>query len=452
MGYVGIGALPQVYRSKAEIIVTMDSVPDSLLDRSFLGFSDENASRLFVHYKTREFIQATLESFEGLADMMEHGDGEDMDGLVDRIISGLKLEFLYDEVDMPGYYVPIRVVRAFYLTADSDNPLLSSFMVNRLAQAIVDDNDLMQRNAAQSAINFLVGEQEKLSKRLRELQHDILTLQSQHYAELPLDERSKRESLSKLDRSVENLKVGIAARESLLRKIDVQITQLGSARIDTGDGSLDTLVSKLDDAKRDLNILGSVYNGDYPDLQQSLQIVVDLRAKLENLAPGASNYSIAKLSYLDDLKVERDALNAHLKELRVQLDGLDSYSRQLKENLRGGVPVERQYRSLLLEEIGISEQLRVLKKKEFTAQTMLRLSKNQLLGGFTIKKRGQPSPDPLYPNVLACMTLIAYLALISSTILTLNGVGQTEEIRNSSDLKLTAGDAVLGVIPRIPNL
>lgn len=450
VGVLVVELLPQTYRSKAEVVVPLNPVPDSLMNTSFQGFTDENASRLFAIYKTPESIKTILTRFPAIADVIDEKDPGALDRLVEKIRAKLALEFRYDFVDMPKYYELVRIATAFYITADSENPALAAFVANNVARGIVADNDKQHLESAQKFVAFLSRQREKLSSELQGIQNRILTLEGTSYDELPLDEREKRSSLAKLNGELEGIKVRIAVGESIIAKLDAQLSKFGGqANQASSDASLGFLVSRLDEAETELNTMKTVYSGDYPDIQQGLRTLEDLKARLEQVESGSSSWSTAGLDYLSAIKLQREDYANRVQRYRIQAAGVEGQITGYENRLKGGSDVEQAYRKLLVEEMGIKEQFKQLRQMEFGARMVLNLNESHLAGGFYLKRNGQISDAPLYPNLLANLVLVAYVALLAAIMVTLRRVKNDFEIRNRGDLNLAVGDAVLAVIPQI---
>lgn len=437
--------LPESYRSKSEVTIVKRDFSNSTLDWSATyEFLDVPITALFLKLMSEENLRVLLAEYQSEVNQLEYID---IDDLVQELSQSIRLDFIYTEKEVEGYWAPVRISDKIEIVVDSELPDLSAYLANRMAEKLV----LLFEESYTAEVDLLLDEVNsrrlEISSLISAVDEELLSLERRHEGELGADRVRKNRLLGIQERYftvereitfLENLRhVALKNVEKFSQINDAENKELTDAALLT----LSSLESVLEQ-------LVGLFGDNHPDVIQHQEVVSQWKSFL-GIEEGSSSLNLLNgLAYRDYWSEEVSDIEARISRQKTILVGLSREVERESLFLLEKSKEESNYRRFILEKTALLKELKKL------GRIARRIVYNQeidaaLVGErLQISHRGGVSAKPLFPNVAPYWVLFLYIGIFLAVLVNkTNRSGKS--ILSKSDLEEAAGDCVLCAIPKI---
>ncbi|HEX9811146.1 MAG TPA: Wzz/FepE/Etk N-terminal domain-containing protein [Burkholderiales bacterium] len=479
--------LPSMYRSTATILIEQQEVPRDMLQSTVTGYANQRLQVIQTRVLNRENLMQLAEKFNLYpSDLEPKAEG----GAIARIRSNIEIKPVSANVTDPQSGASSLATIAFTVSYDSESPVVARRVADALTDLFLKENQRIRTQKAVQTSGFLGDEEEKLSRRVGELEARVAAYKERNTGRLPelmslnmsLMERTQRE-LEDTERQVTSLeqrKLELQAqfanvepytgKSPAARLKELQTQYLSAAANYSPDHpDVNRLRREVQSLKRELGVIDerSVVEGEYkktrallesaekqyapghPDVARLRGAVADLERKLKQ----ADDSSQLALRLKPDnpahiaLQTQLDTVELSLKGARGQRAEarrkLTEYETRLVQTPR----VEQEGLGLLREYDTAVKKYREVKQNLMSAELAVQMEKEQKGERYSILEAAQLPIAPHFPNRRAFLLLGIVLGLGSGVGYASLAEYMDRTVRGAKMVAQVTGALPLAVIP-----
>lgn len=458
---VGVAIVwPPTYRASAIIQIARQEIPQDFVRSTITTFADQRVQMTSQRIQSTQNLKRIIDRFDLYPEEMRR-DG--LERTVLKMRDAIGLEMISAEVVDPRSGQPMMANIAFELSFDYPNAGLASKVASQLMELYLSENQETRNRLASDTVEFLEAEAEKLQRRIRVLDDQLLDLETTHGQALPefkdanigIMQRTENELLD-IDRQIDNLRERQVFIESQLAQIDpvtlydargrpvlnrdermrsietayaaalsryterhptVQRLrrELETLRGQLGSRDRRIVLEELQQVRNALAAAREKYSDSHPDVQMLRRMVEAIEDELEQRAVPIG------LASSDDAEPSNPAyvqLVVQLDTAKVEIAGLQRTREQLREKLQeyedrltASPQVAKTYRALSREYQEALKQLAETRTRAMEAQLSESLESSRKGERFSVVEPPRVPLDPIAPNRPAILILGLILAL-----------------------------------------
>jgi polysaccharide chain length determinant protein (PEP-CTERM system associated) len=347
--------MPKIYKASTLILVLPQRVPESYV-RSII--TDSITSRL--NTISQEILSRTrLEKvIQELNLYPELRDKLPMEGIIERMRKMI-------EVTVQTNPQNERMQNSFSISFEGKDPQAVMMVTNKLASLFIEENLKVREFQAESTSNFLVKELQSMADQLKRKEQEIRNFKERSMGQLPQQLDANLRILERLQQELQTTSENLRAAEDRRVLIQNQIEQLkaggefstsrgirrdqvsGAEEIDREQIQGDSLVTQLNNLKKDLANAQSRYKESHPDVIYLQKRIAALEPKVKELLEKQEAERKGRMKKLQEGGTEED-LSPPTLDPRTQMF-LIQYTEQ--------------YNSALLEARRANEEVKNLKEQ-----------------------------------------------------------------------------------------
>jgi len=438
--------LPKTYRSSTLILVEDQKIPESYVKGIVGGNIEGRLIMIKQQVMSRTMLSRVVEEFK-LYQAEVARDG--MEGVIERMRKSVKVETV-------GNALSVKSVEAFSISFEDGNPTVAMKVTSKLASQFIDENLKVREQFVEGASEFLEQELAKSKSGLEAQEQIISNYKKRYMGELPQQMEASLRALDRLQEELNGTSEGITGQSDRLAMIDKAIRDYetgGTTTPGLGGGSGDSLVARLRELERTLTSLQSAYKDTYPDIIQTKQEILTVKAQLlekhqqsdkdvdaEEGLKGFDSYLAGLVRQRDETKIELLAL----KKRRERLIGLKADH----EGRIARMPEREQELMILLRDYdNMQRNYQSLLDKRLSAKVAENLEKRQKGEQFRIIDPANLPQKPDKPDLLRIMLM----GLVAGCGLGFGGAFVLEQsklkFRRAEEAELLLGIPLLAAIP-----
>lgn len=444
LGFVVVQLLPEVYRSRAEIVADSRSQERSSLSDFFLyEFADEKVARLLLINTAPDCLDQLLAEFD--AELT----AEDRLDLIQSLEDKIFLDFLYEEKQIQGYWSPVRVVASFWLVVDTDNPELSAYLANALATQIVADYTAIREEDTQQTLSLIDGRLQELTTQISQQEEQIRVIETRSDPNALTSDKFARGRLARLQDRLLEAETELTIQLGLLGGVRAQVSELQQLVQRPGERWQQAILSTLQQAERRLEELARTFSPDHPDVKAQIALVYGIRSRLSESGKNPSTREISILNSMETWEGAAAEAQAAITRLGSVIENLKREIQMEEERLKFKEADSGEFGLALLE---LAALVRESNRLQQTRQRLLMvrlLDETELYGYVELGKAARIGANPLYPNQLALGVLVFYVALVCGLGVFAAARKLDTRLTNRMALKAAVGDCELVCIPKI---
>src|SRR6266487_5249530 len=437
--------LPKTYRSTTLILVEDQKIPESYVKGIFAGNIEGRLIMIKQQVMSRTMLNRVVDEFK----LYQTEVGRDgIEGVIERMRTSVKVETV-------GNALSAKSIEAFSISFEDRDPTVAMKVTSKLAAQFIEENLKVREQFVEGASEFLEQELEKSKGGLEAQEQIISDYKKRHMGELPQQMEASLRALDRLQDELNGTSEGITSRSDRLAMIDKAIRDYetgGTTTPGLGGHSGDPLVSRLRELERTLTSLQSAYKDTYPDIIQTKQEILTIKAQLLE-KDQQSNKDIDQEglksfdSYLAGLIRQRDEAKSELIALKKRYERLLG----LKADHEGRVarmPEREQELMILLRDYdNMQRNYQSLLDKRLSAKVAENLEKRQKGEQFRIIDPANLPQKPAKPDLLRIMLM----GLAAGFGLGFGGAFVLEQsklkFRRAEEAELLLGIPLLAAIP-----
>lgn len=487
---------PPTYRATAIIQIARQEIPQDFVRSTITTFADQRVQMTSQRIQSTDNLKRIIDKFGLYQDELRR-DG--LERTVIKMREAIGLEMISAEVVDPRSGQPTMANIAFELSFDYPNALLASKVASQLMELYLSENRETRNRLASDTVEFLEAEADKLQRRMRELDDQLLRLETEHGQALPefkdanisIMQRTESELLE-IERQIDTVrerKVFIESqlaqldpvplydergqpmlsREERMRSLETAYAaalsrytelhptvlrlrrELESLRGQLGARDRKVVLEELQLVRTALETAREKYSDAHPDVQMLRRMVEAVEDELEqkavpiNLLPG-DDVEPSNPAYVQ-LKVQLDAADVEIAGLQRTRDELRSKLQSYEDRLTATPGVAKAYRGLSREYQETLKQLAVTRTRAMEAQLAESLENSRKGERFSVVEPPRVPLDPIAPNRPAILVLGIILALASGAGAVAVAEASHSVLRGERAFARCLGEAPLVVIP-----
>jgi len=489
--------LPNIYVSKATILIKSREVPPDLVPSIVTSYAEQRIQTITQEVMSRERILGLVKKYNLLPGKREKMTADE---IVDKIKSRIHVEPITAEINTgKNYGRPKILTIAFTVSYEDEDPKKAQLVTNEISSFYLEKNlEVVKEHTAETA-KFLKEQLDEVKDEIKRLENKIAEYRKKHLEELPEFMNLNMQKLEKLTSDIKDIDMQIRSLKEQKAVLENQLISLNPYA-----GSKGVILSpedRLQQARIELAQLLSKYSEKYPLVQAKKKEIalLEKQAKVSNqfyqlndrleelkikLAQLKSRYSdkhpsviavkeeikklkkeIAKVkaklgkfkneienptnpAYIQ-IKSEIDRLNVSIASLKSERARLEKEINEIYKKLHAMPEVAKKYNELQLDYENAKMQYNELKKKYMLAKIDENLQSEELGERFEIIEPAYFPEKPSKPNRLA-ISLIGLVLGLGAGVGSVSLAEYTDKrIYDIETLEKLTNMQVLSVIPRL---
>lgn len=307
---------PRTYESEAKIVVRSDRISPSLVQSTV---TSERLHFIEQRVLVRDNLVALATKFDlfpGVRDTLSRG------ALANLVRNQIRITS-----DAPQSQQQTADVSTFMISFEAGDPQLAAAVTKAIVDMIVDENRRTRLSQASDATNFLEGEVDTLTARLRELdtkwddfirvnQNALPSRQAAHLQEI----QSRQEELAQVDTKIAEL-------TSEIRILQAQL----SLGVPLADATRRGQTEELATLKRQLATRLSVLSESHPEIKTLRSRIASLESEMAQAQASAGETASNMTLNAEELGPELGLVAERIKSAQQQLAALADRRTQLSD-------------------------------------------------------------------------------------------------------------------------
>jgi polysaccharide chain length determinant protein (PEP-CTERM system associated) len=439
------GALPDVYRATATVLVERQQVSEAFVRPSVTAELETRIQTIHRQIMSRERLTKLMTALDLYPDLRRDTPTA---ALVERMRDDVKLS-LNGVEQTTGHMATI----SFSVSYSGPDPVTVADVVNTLVASYVEENTKSRERQAARTAEFLGTQLEAVKQELDEQEGRSAQFKARHAAELPQQVEANLAALDRLNTRLRlNGEYQVRAMERRER-LEHQLTT--GALPSQGRPEPESRASQLARLRRQLADLRTKYSDRYPDVVRVTTEIAALERESDSPAPGglssgqpaptlddpastAAGTLTGLERDLDSLRQEERLLRQSISIYEARVENAPKRDEELQTLSRGYQSSRDRYDSLL--------------KRYEEAQLAESLERGQSVEQFRILDPAIPAAHPAAPNRrwLLMMGLVASLGFGFAAMVIAERLDTT--FHSADDLREFAAVPTVAAIRRIPTV
>jgi polysaccharide chain length determinant protein (PEP-CTERM system associated) len=398
-------ALPNVYTSYATVLVEPQAVAEELV-KAGVAQSDINQR---LHLMTAQILARPRLSriIDELGLYKEESKYLLREELIDLMRKDVRVEPVVPELEQRVARSRELAINEFRILYDNYDANVARDVAQRLANDFIETHINARVQTSQKSLEFIEGELDRLSKRVREVEGEIAKVKADNAGTLP-------EELDANQRRLERVLTELAAAQRNLdeSKSDEQFfsSQLATAKAMGGANDDASPARKLELLKLELSeYLSRGFTEKHPDVIRTREEIgiLEKTLKANKDDTGAALNPLAQ-------QTEAQARHAALRSVatKAEMERLAQIAEELQTQLNSTPAVAKQLDALKVEYEHLFNTYQDFAKRHNEATVQAQLERRQLGEQFRVLEAAFRAPAPSAPNRLLIMILGVVFAMM----------------------------------------
>ena len=435
-------ALPNVYTSYASVLVEPQAVAEELV-KAGVAQSDINQR---LHLMTAQILARPRLSriIDELGLYKEESKYLLREELIDLMRKDVRVEPVVPELEQRAARMREMAINEFRILYDSYDALVARDVAQRLANDFIETHINARVQTSQKSLEFIEGELDRLSKRVREVEGDIAKVKAENAGTLP-------EELDANQRRLERVYSELASAQRNLDEAtsDEQFfsSQLATARAMGGANDDASPGRRLEMLKLELSdYLSRGFTEKHPDIVRTREEIRILEKTVKENKEGGGP-TLNPVAQQTEAQARRAGLRR--ESAKIEIERLSQIAEEIQTQLNSTPAVAKQLDALKIEYEHLFNTFQDFAKRHNEATVQAQLERRQLGEQFRVIEAAFRAPEPSAPNRGLILILGAAFAVMSGL-----GVGMLFEALDTSPhdaraLQVRLALPVLATIPAI---
>ncbi|RJQ87137.1 MAG: chain-length determining protein [Desulfobacteraceae bacterium] len=429
--------LPSIYLSEATIFIEAQDVPAEYVASTVTSYVEQRIQAIHQRIMSYTPLLRVINEYGLYPEMRDKYTSEE---LVEKMRSDTKLKPVSTDIVDRRTGRPGTATIAFVLSYEGRDPQKVQKVNNVLVSLFLEQNIKERVKQVEETSAFLEAEIEKIKTELTAFDGQIAAFKEGHINELPEMIVVNLQSLSNIERHIENVDQQLS---SLKEREGYFHSQLASLNPNLENESR----VRMEELKLQLVALTKRFSDEYPDVKKTRAELAELKKQLAD-----SNSTAARLpdnpAYIT-LSAQLASIKAELASVKQQKERLQAEAAEYKRRIAAMPAVESQYNDLISMRKSTQFKYDDLMAKLMEARVAHGLEKEQKGERFTLVEAPRLPEKPYKPNRLA-ITLIGLVLGLGAGVGTLAFRELTDDAVYSAERLIRATSfPVLAFVPVI---
>ena len=444
--------LPKTYQAETLILIEPPRVPDNYVQPIVSSDIESRIATIKEMILSRTNLLKIIDNFK-LFSKPEH-----VGMFLDEQVEVMRKHTNVDIVSDRG-----RTANAFKVTFEGEEPRKVMQVVNAMASMVIDQNLKVRESQAVSTVEFLEQEQDKMRRRLEEVEAALKEFRETHMGELPDQLASNLMVLERLQQQLSDKQKGLRDEKNRLISLENQI-QLAREQAVMAVRAAPTSENKqpttLEGLKQQLADYRIRYTPQHPD-------VIRLKRKIEELEkaspppppdPGAGNPDraeggVGQLAFgrgvQSDLIAQRNSAAREIAAIRQELSTLQEQVALYQRRVENTPKLEQELLSLKRDYDNTQKTYDSLLARKQEAEVAANMERQQKGEQFRILDSARLPDKPQSPDMrkLFLLCVMAGLGLGGGLIFLLEYLDKS--VKKLENVPQKLGIPLLVAVPRI---
>lgn len=399
--------LPNIYRSKATILVQHQQVPEAFVRTTVTGGLETRLQTISQEILSRSRLEDLITRFNLYAQLRERAP---LEAVIERMRHDIQLDPKGIEPRWGG-----GGITAFTVGYRGNDPQTVALVANTLASFYIEENLKVRERQAVGTAEFLRAQLQEVKQRLAEQERRVSEFNRRNIGELP---HQLQANLAILGRSNEQLRLNSESqirtrehREVLAKQLAEagSLTEVGSSKPAGAPESPAVRIARL---KQTLADLRTRFSEKYPDVMQAKSEIAALEQQVAEARNGSepgkeqaapvSSYAVQLKQAVSEvdaqmkvLKAEEQRLRGEIAAYQQRIENTPRREQELQDLTRDYTTTKDLYQTLLrrfdeaqlaesLEQRQKGEQFRILEPAKASAQPAAPIRQRLILMGFML--------------------------------------------------------------------
>jgi polysaccharide chain length determinant protein (PEP-CTERM system associated) len=394
--------LPDVYRSKATVLIERQQIPDELVRSTVTSALETRLHTITQEILSRPALQALAKQY--LAGN-EWGGSLPPEVAIERIRRSIDVQL---ETSKVGRDYSATAV-AFTVAYTSRDPERAARVANALAQSYVEKNIEMRKEEATGTAEFLRDQLEATRQRLQEQEKTVSAFKERHSGQLP---EQLEANLATLEQLNVQLRLNSENQISAQTRRAALVKQLNEVEGMAPAVTPDNAGNRLLQLKQQLATLQARYSDRYPDVVRVKSEIQALESQMRRGDESAAGSGLADSNPLTfELRRSIDAVDVELTRLKAEQENLRKTLGTYQQRVEMAPRREQEAQSLTRDYESTKELYKSLVNRERESRLAQDMEQRRKGEQFRVIEPALPSPHPSAPNRRLLIPLTIPLSL-----------------------------------------
>ncbi len=432
-------ALPNVYTSYATVLVEPQAVAEELV-KAGVQQSDINQR---LHLMTAQILARPRLSriIDEFGLYKEESEYKLREEIIDLMRDDVRVQPVVPELEQRAARSREFEINEFKILYDNYNAIVARDVAQRLANDFIETHINARVQTSQKSLEFMEGELDRLSKRVRDVESQIAEVKAENAGTLPEELEANQR---RLDRVLSDLALAQRAFDESSSDEQFYGGQLASAKMYGGSKDDISPARKLELLKLNLSeYLSRGFTEKHPDVIRTRGEIVLLEKSVKD---DKNNVELLNpMAQQTEAQARRSALRRAAAQ--TEIERLSQIGEELTAQVNATPSVAKQLDGLKVEYEHLFNTFQDFAKRHNEAIVQAQLERRQLGEQFRVLESAFKAPEPSAPN----RWLILILGLVFSLMVGA-GVGVLREALDTSphDARQLQTRIALPVLASIP--
>jgi protein tyrosine kinase modulator len=432
-------ALPNVYTSYATVLVEPQAVAEELV-KAGVAQSDINQR---LHLMTAQILARPRLSriIDELGLYKDESKYLLREEVIDLMRKEVRVEPVVPELEQKSARTREITINEFRIVYDNYDAIVARDVAQRLANDFIETHINARVQTSQKSLEFIEGELDRLSKRVREVEGEIAKVKNDNAGTLPeeLDANQRR-----LERVLSDLAMAQRNYDEAVSDEQFYTGQLATAKAMGNANDDASPARRLELLKLSLSEYQSRgFTEKHPDVVNTRQEIALLEKSVKSDKDGGE--LLNPIAQQTEAQARRSAL--HRVAAQTEIERLSQTGDELQSQLNSTPAVAKQLDALKIEYEHLFNTFQDFAKRHNEATVQAQLERRQLGEQFRVLESAFKAPEPSAPNRALILILGAVFAVMVGM-----GVGVMIEALDTSphDARQLQSRLSLPVLATIP--
>jgi polysaccharide chain length determinant protein (PEP-CTERM system associated) len=450
--------IPPRFASTTQVIVQAQSVSTEIVAPIITGQMNERLASMKEQILSRSHLQPLIERFSIFKDTKLSPEAK-----IQNLHDAIQVDPIHAMEDTRASQLP-----GFKITVTLGSARLAQQVCSEIYLLFSEEEGKTREARAEGETSFLDKVLDDARKKMNDQDARLATFKAKYIGSLPEDEASSLGMISTLSTQLDAVTQGLdrdqqtkTFTESMLQQ---QLSNLKNSQnsMITDSGSPDNLQEQLKKAQEDLVKLRAQYTEEYPDVQNKVREIEQLKQKIivaqavkpvtkstEKQGEAASTSSVPEPASIQQLRATLGSIEISLKDKAKQQQELRNKIQMYEARIQLRPVVEQQYKELTRDFATAEKEYQTLLTQQGTVSRSAELDRQQQGEQFRILDAANLPEKPIFPNKLFFVAggFGAGIGLGAAMVLLLEM--KDKSLRTETDIELFLKIPTLAMVPMI---
>ncbi len=437
-------ALPNVFTSYATVLVEPQAVAEDLV-KAGVAQSDINQR---LHLMTAQILARPRLSriIDEVGLYKEESEYLLREEIIDLMREDVRVEPVVPELERQTARTRELEISEFKIYYDNYDAIIARDVAQRLANDFIETHISARVQTSQKSLEFIQGELDRLSKRVREVESEIADVKNQNPGMLPEDMDSNQR---RLDRILGDLSLAQRAFDESSSDESFYTGQLAAAKVFGATNDEASPARQLELLKLRLAEYESRgFTEKHPDMIKTREELALVERSIDtDQAASSASLVLNPIAQQTEAQARRSALRRTAAQ--TEIDRLSQNGDEIQSQLAAIPAVAKQLDALNIEYEHLFNTFQDFAKRHNEAIVQAQMERRQLGEQFRVLEAAFKAPEPSAPNRVLILVLGLVFALMVGA-----GVGVLSEAIDTSphDARQLQTRLALPVLASIPEI